>query len=60
MKHYPSAVALVCAYEVVAIMTHKVPTISRLCARKPALIPAVLVGLAAHLVQPLVGSRFAR
>ena len=47
-----AAVAAVCAYEVVAITTHKVPTVSWIVRRYPAIKPLVLGALAVHF-QPL-------
>lgn len=52
---FKAGVATACAYEVVAIVTDKVPTISEHCAQRPPLIPAVLGGLAVHLCAPLLG-----
>jgi hypothetical protein len=45
-------VAAVCAYEVVAITTHKVPTVSWFARRHPVIGTAVLAVLAKHF-QPL-------
>jgi len=42
-------VAAVCAFEVIAITTGKVPTVTMLCARNRWLAPAVLAALAIHL-----------
>lgn len=57
MRHFTSAVALVCGYETLAILSRRLPTVSKLCARKPALIPAILGGLAVHLVYPVLRVR---
>lgn len=45
-----AGVATVCAYETYAIVTGKVPTVSTLCGRYPALVPVILIGLGVHLV----------
>lgn len=45
-----AGVAAVCAYETYAIVTGKVPTVSTLCGRHPALVPVILIGLGVHLV----------
>lgn len=42
-------VALACGYEVAAITTGRVPTITILCGRHRMLAPAVLAVLALHL-----------
>ena len=47
---YPTAV--LCAYETVAILTNKVPTISHICWKQKVLIPLLLGGLALHLLIP--------
>jgi hypothetical protein len=47
---YPVAIA--CAWETFAIMTNKVPTISKLCWKQKILIPVILGGLALHLLVP--------
>lgn len=41
-------VAAVCAYEVVAIVTRRVPTVSRIARRYPLAGTVVLAGLARH------------
>ena len=38
-----------CAYEVAAITTGKVPTVTQLCARHRVLGPALVAALAIHL-----------
>lgn len=45
-------VAIICAYEVVAITTRKVPTISRIARMNPLVRAVVLAGLERHF-QPL-------
>lgn len=45
-------VAAICAYEVVAIVTRKVPTVSRIARRYPVAGAVVLAGLARHF-EPL-------
>lgn len=47
-----AAVAVVCAYEVVAITTHRVPTVSWFARRYPVAGAVVLAALARHF-QPL-------
>lgn len=42
-------VVAVCGFEIAAITTGKVPTITMLCARHRLLAPAVLTVLAVHL-----------
>jgi hypothetical protein len=48
------AVAAVCAYEALAILTGRFPTITTLCGRFPPLRAVIEGGLAAHLA-PLEG-----
>lgn len=49
--------ASLCAYEVAAIGTGRVPTVTMLCARNRWLAPVVLSALAVHLYrQPRPGS----
>lgn len=43
------AVAALCAYEVAAITTGRVPTITSLCERYPDLSKVMAAGLAMHL-----------
>jgi hypothetical protein len=50
--HLRYPVAIACAWETFAIMTNKVPTISKLCWKQKILIPIILGGLAAHLLIP--------
>lgn len=50
LAHAKWAVAVVCAYEVAAITTDTVPTVSHLCRKKRWLTPVVLAGLAVHLI----------
>ena len=51
-------VAAVCGFEIVAITTGKVPTVTMLCGRYRWLAPAVLVALAVHLYhQPNIVTR---
>lgn len=45
-------VTVVCALEVVAITTRKIPTVTRICREHPAASAAVLTALAVHF-QPL-------
>lgn len=45
-----ATVATVCAYEVAAISTGRVPTVSALCHQRRWLTPCVLGGLALHLL----------
>lgn len=51
-RHLRYPVAVVCAYETFAIMTNKVPTVSKLCWKQKILIPIILGGLALHLIIP--------
>ena len=51
-KHLRYPVAILCAYEVLAIMTNRVPTISKICVKQKILIPVLLGGLALHLLVP--------
>ncbi len=51
-RHLRYPVAVLCAYEVFAIMTNKVPTISAICWKQKILIPVLLGGLAVHLLVP--------
>jgi hypothetical protein len=50
LAHAKWAVAVVCAYEVAAITTDAVPTVSAICRRKRWATPVVLGGLAVHLL----------
>lgn len=43
------ALAILCAYEVVAIFTGRCPTITNLCGRRPILGIALVVAAAVHL-----------
>lgn len=43
------AVAVICAYEVTAITSGKVPTVTELCRRYPDLSRVMVGGLAMHL-----------
>ena len=43
------AAAGICAYEVTAIVTRRVPTVTQLCGRHRVLGAALLVALAVHL-----------
>lgn len=47
---YP--VAAICAWETVAILTKKVPTVTNVCTKQKILIPILLGGLALHLLVP--------
>lgn len=46
--------ALVCAYEVAAITTRRVPTVTALCGRHRLLGPLVIAALAVHLYPRLI------
>lgn len=48
-KAWPWAVGVVCTYEVGALASGRIPTVSTLCQRHPWLTPLVLGGLAVHL-----------
>jgi hypothetical protein len=50
IHHAKWAVAAVCAYEVAAITTDLVPTVSHICHERRWLTPVVLGGLAVHLL----------
>jgi hypothetical protein len=50
LHHTKWAVAAVCAYEVAAISTDTVPTVSHLCHERRWLAPVILTGLAVHLL----------
>lgn len=43
------AAAAICGYEVAAIATGRLPTVTRLCQRHRVLAPALLTALAVHL-----------
>jgi hypothetical protein len=45
-------VALVCAYETASILSRRVPMVSVLCRRHPALKALIVAGLALHLYLP--------
>jgi len=47
-KVFSTLVATFCAYETVAIITKRAPTLSKLCLKYPILIPVILIGLAIH------------
>lgn len=49
LLHLKWAVAAVCAYEVLAITTDVVPTVSHHCYRRRWLAPVIVGGLAVHL-----------
>jgi hypothetical protein len=52
LRSFPKlAAASLCAYEVGAITTGKVPTITNLCGRHRWLAPALVVALAVHLAR---------
>ena len=44
-------VAAICSYEVAAIASGRVPTVTALCGRYRWLAPAVITALAVHLAQ---------
>jgi hypothetical protein len=55
------AAAAICGYEVTAIATGKVPTVTRLCQQHPVLAPALLTALAVHLYwRPVPAAEAAR
>jgi hypothetical protein len=61
-RYLRAAVAVTCAYEVVAITTRKWPTVSRLVQRYPLLGTIVLAALARHFdpideVSPSINAR---
>lgn len=49
-------VAAVCGFEIVAITTGRVPTVTELCRRYPALKPIILAAMAAHLAHAPVAA----
>lgn len=55
------AVATVCAYEVFAILSNKVDTVSRICRKNPWMTPVILGGLTVHLtpLESLLGDMVA-
>lgn len=50
-------VATLCAYEVAAIVTGRVPTITAMHRRWPAVGAAIVVALAVHFVPPIKETR---
>ncbi len=49
------ATALICAYETASIVSRRMPMVSQLCRRCPALKVAIVAGLALHLYLPAPG-----
>lgn len=47
-KSVRAAIAAACAYEIYALMTRRVPTVSRLCRRHRSLEAALLIATVVH------------
>lgn len=53
---FRALVASICAYEVAALTTRRMPTVSAICTRRPWLIPVIVGGLTVHLVRDTLAS----
>jgi hypothetical protein len=48
-RHMRYPLAAVCSYELVALLTHKIPTVTALCAKQPWVAPLASAVLFWHL-----------